>query len=322
MVGVYRSLILLGLSLASLFLNSCKPPGLKVERDRDGEEHLILLKNTRAIVGLIPEKGGRVVVYRRPWDRNLIDSPASSWTDRTIRGHFQTTLNPRMDQGETRIVASSAVHLELETRTASATLWCRTRFQLLPEGDLLQRSEWHHSGSESLPFQWVSRTPFFFRASVYGRAENDSSWEKTYPGEFRPGVERMPHEKIDGFLTFPRQLDFPPGITSRVGSFTNQDSHAFIAAFYRSHCFLKILELETGERPVRTRIYHRRVPPHSEQENLLEFSFVSERMDLQAGQSITFRERWKLIEYAEPNTREIEAFFLNNLLPRLGIIPD
>lgn len=338
------------LAAACLTIQSCKPPGLKVERDRESEEHLLLLQNTRAVLGILPEAGGRAVVYRRPWDKNLLDAdpnqwdtsarpvptpaPALSWED---YGGHTTWLAPRTDWwsgsernwppdpwwefGRFQVIESSSVHAVLKgpVSPVSGTSFLK-RIRLHPDGSVTWETTVTNHTAELRTLGIWSNTRLKTRASVYFplpepakdsiRIESDNKHAPT------------PHLIQDGFFTFPRQIDFSDHHTVRSSRFFIDPARHWIATIYRDALFIKRLKdlppgsAADGHAPVE--ILHRAASPSSGQDPMLELGLHSPIVTLSPGETFTVTEEWLLLDYQQQNITIAEISFLKGLLERGG----
>lgn len=147
---LFRIILWTWLTLSLVLLSSCKPPGLKWDRDRPGEDSLILVRNTRVVVGLSPDQPGEIVVYRSPWGRNLLlpphsEQPATVWNEGSNTASNHWLVKER-----------SSSHVRWESGNGLKSIQIR----LHPDG-LLERS-WHGTSGLSSSTQWHPRCSLYF----------------------------------------------------------------------------------------------------------------------------------------------------------------
>jgi hypothetical protein len=68
--------------IGSVLLTACLPASSKAENiapAREAEKHLVLLANDKAVVGVLPQVGGRVVLYRAANGPNVLLSDEKQW---------------------------------------------------------------------------------------------------------------------------------------------------------------------------------------------------------------------------------------------------
>jgi len=338
------------LTAACLTIQGCKPPGLKVERDRDGEEHLLLLQNTRAVLGILPEAGGRAVVYRRPWDKNLLDAdpgqwdstarpvptppPAMSWQNYGGHTHWLAPRtgwwigkernwppDPWWEFGRFQLIENSSVHAVLKgpVSPVSGTSFLK-RIRLHPDGSVTcQTTVTNHTPAPRTLGIW-SNTRFKTRASVYVPLQEPAS--DSIRIESVENKAPTPYLIEDGFFSFPRQIDFS-NHSVRSSRFFVQSTRPLIAAIYRDALFIKrITDASPGSSgttkpdhaPVE--ISYRAASPSSEQGSLLELGLHSPSATLRPGKSYTVTEEWQLLDYQQQNMTTAEISFLKGIIKR------
>ncbi|MEM6822392.1 MAG: DUF4380 domain-containing protein [Verrucomicrobiota bacterium] len=257
-------------------VTGCKPPGIKVERNRAGEEHLLLLKNSQAIVGVLPQVGGRTVVYRRPWGKNMLLAIPEKWNTQTAQppelspttgwhpyyGHTvwlgpqhewwnHQMLNPKkkghkwppeawLVYGAYEILEKSDIHVVMRSPESPIYGMQLTKtIRLLPDGRVDHHVSAKNISSKTQSWGIWSNTRVPIRHQIYLPIDSETKVRAEFENQNALERTMYPYRVTNGFFTLPKNLPLPNGQISRSAKYYLTPPKQWVASIYGLDLFVK-----------------------------------------------------------------------------------
>lgn len=312
--------------LVLLTYSACKPPGLKVDRDRDGEQNLTLLRNTKAVVGIAfgdTDRGfspPRVVVLRFPWGQNLI--PAHKQHSIESHGHYSEFSVISSASGEPqptiwKKTGQSAVHAVFEgtqadvvdsTQDNQSSVKFFQTLRLHPDGRVEISNRVVNDSARPLTLHYRARTSLPSRGTFY-------AWSAS-PVPSGPIVEQQGsgnplYRMEEGTFFLPAFSKLPRAMPAIKQELKLRGRELTTAAIYRDAAWLIASRAESAEADDEALMVKiQRYPAGDKSSDHLTLSHIGAAVTLNPGDRASHTSIWHLLEYAQPNTLAAESSFL------------
>lgn len=315
------------------------------------EAALTWLKNDAAEVGILPDVGGRIVVYRRTGGNNVLYAKPELWNEtdekrpdpmddpqsKLYQGHIvwvapqdewwrHQNFSPKYENiwppdpfhiyGNFNILEQSATGITL--RGPASPVWgvqMTKRYTLAEDGALRLETTAVNSRDEAVSWNlWtVTRVPEDVRAYASVNMLSDEPLRFDLP---RLGRQGFPYWGVrDGWFYLEPRLPLPPGSEGTNCKAYIYPDKMVLAAFIGGDLFLKL-----GD-PVHPRAIH---PAHRPLEiwrtyspnhdGFMELEMHGDFTRMEPGESISYGETWRLVPQAVANDVESQLKFLQQAL--------
>lgn len=333
--------------MVSMFFVSCS------DAKRVAASRLVMLKNDKIEVGILPRVGGRIVMLKRPGERNVFLSDPALWEERedqtptqdsylefkAYNGHI-VWLGPQSDWWKQQKVT-----------TRHWTLWPPDPYLIYGDFKIKKRTKSYVKmvGPKSVisgvrlvkEITLLSNGKVKFRVTAENIRKEKVSWDlwsvtrvsghapsyvpvgkNTFRIDFKtekPGdVCETPHEVLDGWFTFKANQGVPVGKKESVGKLFTHLDRGVIAVFTDGGCFLKEFDLVPCQKihpnQALCEVFNLLKP--EEKDSLLELEMHGEYRTLDPGASMSLEEVWTVLPYKGEETPKAHIEFLELSLGR------
>ncbi|HEX2949452.1 MAG TPA: DUF4380 domain-containing protein [Armatimonadota bacterium] len=305
------------------------------------EQKLLVLRNEKIVVGLLPRVGGTVALLRLPAGKNVLLSNPALWGEaehdipdpknnppykayngQTVWVGPQETWgwppDPYLLYGKFSVVEQSGTYVKMVGQASPICgLQLTKEVRLRDDGTV----EFTVTGTNTLQqdVSWdlwsISRLPA--TARCYVPLQKDVRLKLEFSTWFPEEERQMAYRVLHGFLTFiptPAKR-FPHGINRELVKALVIPSEAVLAAFQDGNVFIKRTEHVPAERihPSQSPVEMYQETNRVQDKEVLELEFHSAYQKFAPGQSMWLRETWQVLPYHGQMTPEAHIRFLQHL---------
>lgn len=313
----------------------------------NNEERLLILRNNEIVLGIWPEAGGRIVVYRYKKGRNVLLADPKQWGNKVVEPNENSHFTPyyghniwlgpqsdwwsQQDVNQVRLKRKSAWPPDpylvmgkyeiIEKTTTKVVL----RSPISPiSGVQLTKTYTIGEGSHVLhEYELVNKSKHVKKWDIWTMTRVPGrQFGYCYIGKGKKTISTdggaLPICTLNGFVYFDYLLKNAVKNPSNK-LFVTPDNSLFLATFNETTCFIKTSQkvLKTSIHPnhAACEIYQMPEKDHVfNSEPQLELEFHSRYETLRQGQKLSFKERWELFSYEGNMNPDAHVTFLKHKL--------
>ena len=320
-------------------------------KQNNGEDKLILLKNSQIEIGIVPDLGGRIVLVRKPGKKNILKSDPMQWNDLLARPEISAFSDFKAFNGHIVWLSPQGewwMKQDINAlRRDNKAIWPPDPYLIYGDYKIAEQTDTSITmiGPES-PVSGVHLTKKVsfnsegavkFEATAKNIREEPVSWglwlntrldgfarcyvpaDKSDLLKLAVETDRnnkpLPYEFINGYFTFTPPASKDSSIKYVQKVFISP-SETFMVGFSEGQAIKISFEYVPLEQ-----IHPDQAPVEiyntvSNEESLLEMEIHGPYLTLQPGESIHLTETWQLFKYDGENLPDSHVAFINEQLKR------